>query len=232
MAILDYIFPKRCVRCGNVGSYVCPACTKDIFPILDTEMICPVCEKPAIDGRTHPVCETKFGLDGLISFFHYQNTVRYIVKALKYRAVSDIVGMCATLIPQKLYALFRDKGGVFQQHRFVCIPISLHPLRKKQRGFNQSEVLGRVIMQKLQIPIVADILYRVKYTVPQVEMKDRKDRLQNMKDVFAIQKDTQFMPQTVILFDDVWTTGATMRAAANVLKRHGARTVWAMTFAR
>jgi len=154
-----------------------------------------------------------------------------MVKALKYRAVYDIAGMCGNFIPAWSYTLFRKISG-HQVQNAVCIPIPLFSLREKQRGFNQSEILGRFVSQKLHIPIAADILYRTKYTVPQVEMKDRKDRLQNMKDVFAISKDAQSMPRAMILFDDVWTTGATMRAAANVLKRHGVQTVWAMTFAR
>lgn len=231
MAILDFIFPKRCVRCMKFGSYVCGRCASHVHPVLENEMICPMCEKPAIDGCTHPKCHTRYGLDGLYSFFHYHNTTRFMVKALKYRAVYDIAGMCGNFIPAWSYTLFRKISG-HQVQNAVCIPIPLFSLREKQRGFNQSEILGRFVSQKLHIPIAADILYRTKYTVPQVEMKDRKDRLQNMKDVFAISKDAQSMPRAMILFDDVWTTGATMRAAANVLKRHGVQTVWAMTFAR
>lgn len=229
MAILDLLFPKRCVRCGQIGAYVCIRCLSGVIPVRSTDMICPMCEKPAIDGIVHPRCRTKYGLDGLYAFFYYQNTIPYVIKALKYRAVSDSVETCAELAlssGKTVSDLFR----VTRADHAVCMPIPLHPTRLHMRGFNQSELLGRSIMQKLHIPIDADILYRTLYTVPQVEMKDRDERLKNMKHVFGAR--TGIMPPHVLLFDDVWTTGATMRAAANVLKRHGAKYVWAVAFAR
>ena len=79
-----------------------------------------------------------------------------------------------------------------------------------------------------------DILKRVKKTIPQVQMKDRNERLRNMEGVFALNNLTmkQFNNSSVILFDDVFTTGATLRSAANILKRSGAKNVWGMTMAR
>ncbi len=191
-----------------------------------------MCEKPAVDGVVHPKCKTRYGLDGVYSFFHYRQTVPYLIKALKYRAVSDSAQTCVTLIfPSSLrHALSFVNSSDAKDS--VCIPIPLHPSREKIRGFNQSEVLGRYIMQKLHIPMNADILYRTRKTTPQVDMKERVKRLQNMNHAFAVREPIDRVPSHILLFDDVWTTGATMRAAANVLKRRGARSVWAVTFAR
>lgn len=232
MAILDLLFPKRCVRCGKFGAYICPQCRTGVFPIQATDMICPMCEKPAIDGVVHPRCRTRYSLDGVYAFFHYRSTIPSVVKALKYRAVSDICESCAQLALTTSAASFLQSPAFTQHEHAVCVPIPLHPIRQNVRGFNQSEVLGRHIMQKLHIPIDADILYRTIYTVPQVEMKDRHERLLNMKRVFAVRPEAGVLPPYVLLFDDVWTTGATMRAAANALKRQGVKRVWAVTFAR
>lgn len=228
MAILDLLFPKSCVRCGRVGTYVCARCLSGVIPVRLADMMCPMCEKPAIDGIAHPRCRTRYGLDGLYAFFYYQKTIPFLIKALKYRAISDCVETCSELALSAAAGaeLFR----IIHSEHIVCMPIPLHPTRLHMRGFNQSELLGRRIMQKLHIPIDADILYRTLYTVPQVEMKDRDERLQNMKHVFGVRPGV--VPPHVLLFDDVWTTGATMRAAANVLKRHGAKRVWAVAFAR
>jgi len=115
----------------------------------------------------------------------------------------------------------------------MLIPIPLHPSRYRDRGFNQAEVLGRILADRLHIPIRTDILKRVIKTTPQVEMKDRKERLKNMKNVFSIHNSKFVIPNsTIILFDDVFTTGATMRAAGETLKRAGAKSVWAVTMAR
>ena len=79
-----------------------------------------------------------------------------------------------------------------------------------------------------------DILRRVKETIPQVAMKKREARMKNMEGVFGFTGDTRIHrhSDTIVLFDDVFTTGATMRSAANVLKRNGMKYVWAVTMAR
>lgn len=230
MHILDLIFPKRCVGCGKFGGYFCAACRLKMRTVLLSETICPVCEKSAVAGITHPTCHTKYTVDGLTSFFHYRGAVGKAVKTLKYRFVSDIAEAFVSQVSMNALSdiLYTNDRKV------VFVPIPLHRERLHQRGFNQAEVLGVLVAKRLQIPMRTDILVRTRATTPQVEMKHKEDRLQNMHGVFSINqklahvvKDTQ-----VILFDDVFTTGATMRAAASVLKHAGAKRVWAVTMAR
>lgn len=152
-----------------------------------------------------------------IHFFHYEGIIQKAIKALKYRYVSDLATEFVSLIPPLTIA-----------RADMLIPIPLHPSRHRERGYNQAEVLGGLIAQKLDIPMRTDILKRVKKTTPQVEMKKRNERLKNMEDVFASGK----VKGKIILFDDVYTTGATIRSAAKVLIRNGATSVWTMTMAR
>lgn len=222
MGILDFLFPKRCVGCGRVGSYFCESCRAKIRYVAVNESICPMCERPAIDGVTHPGCRTRYGLDGLTSFFRYDGPVRKAVKVLKYRLVSDVSAEFVGLVPA---------SSLNDVPKADCsIPIPLHPTRLRSRGFNQAEVLGKSVAARLNIPVRTDILRRVKITTPQVSMKTRDARLGNMKNVFRAVKTIQ--NGDIILFDDVFTTGATMRSAANTLKRKGAKRVWAVTMAR
>ncbi len=177
---------------------------------------------------THPRCQTKYSLDGLTSIFHYDGIIREAVKTLKYRLVTDLAREFVSLIPPSFPNLY-----TLNTKLSILIPIPLHPSRFRDRGFNQAEVLGRHLEGSLHIPIRNDILRRVKATTPQVAMKDRKKRLDNMKGVFALHHDACLLSQgTFILFDDVFTTGATMRAAGEALKRAGAKYVWAVTMAR
>jgi len=220
MRLLDFIFPKRCVNCGKIGKYFCGGCRTKMRPIAPNESICPMCGRLALDGVTHPRCRTQYSLDGLTSFFHYDGTARKAIKAIKYRLVSDLAEefiSCVPRLPSMIYDL-----------RSILVPIPLHPFRFRQRGFNQAEALGTILAKQLNIPVRTDILRRVKETVPQVEMKKRDDRLKNMERVFRC----NHVSGNVVLFDDVFTTGATMRSAANVLKRGGAECVWAVTMAR
>lgn len=199
-----------------------------------------MCERPAFGGMTHPRCKTRDALDGLTSFFRYEGIVREAIKVLKYHRVTDLATEFVSCI---------QTDGTY---RGVLLPIPLHPSRFRDRGFNQAEVLGKLVASRLHIPIRTDILRRVKKTPPQVEMKDRNDRLRNMRGVFSVtsfwQASLRARPEshgdagqasmthtikgTFFLFDDVFTTGATMRAAGEALKRGGARFVWAVTMAR
>ena len=216
MNLLDLVFPKRCVNCGRVGKYFCDKCRLLIRPIADNEQICPMCGRLALDGITHPRCRTRYSLDGLTSFFHYSGPVQKAIKALKYRYVSDLAEEFVSLVPKFSFP-----------KPCTLIPVALHPSRLRYRGFNQAEELGKL----LRIPMQTDILRRIKATQPQAEMK-RSERLENMKNVFSIHNSKFTIPDSVLLFDDVFTTGATMRSAANVLKRAGVKRVWAVTMAR
>lgn len=230
MNILDILFPKHCLTCWRFGKYFCDRCAASIRTIEPRDTICPICERPAIGGATHPRCRRHYALDGLTSIFRYDGIVRQAAKTLKYRLVTDLAKEFASFIPSSVL----NNVAIKQWNNSIFIPIPLHPSRQRDRGFNQAEVLGRLLTDRLNIPIRTDILKRVKKTTPQVEMKDRKERLRNMKNVFEINSVTieQFNNKTMFLFDDVFTTGATMRSAGETLKRAGAKLVWAVTMAR
>jgi competence protein ComFC len=216
VSILDCIFPKRCVGCGKIGNYFCPACRASIRPIATNELICPMCGRRAFEGVVHPMCRTRYCLDGLTSFFHYEGVVQKAIKAIKYRLVSDLANEFVVLASVKGFS------------GYVLIPVPLHSRRYRERGFNQSEVLGQYIARQLNVPVRTDILHRTRATQPQAEIKEKKKRLENMKNSFVSRE----VSGNILLFDDVCTTRATLRSAAGALKRAGANQVWAMTIAR
>ena len=226
MRILDILFPKRCVGCGRIGKYICDRCAATIRRI--DASICPMCEKPAIDGFTHPRCRTRYALDGLTSFFRYDGVVKKAVKTIKYRFVSDLAGAFVNLTSQVQLEVLTSRlpAGI------ILLPVPLHAERLRYRGFNQAESLGAILAARLNIPIKTDILRRVAKTVPQVQMISREERLRNMEHVFEATRQKAEENTDVVLFDDVFTTGATMRSAANTLKRCGVKKIWAVTMAR
>lgn len=240
MNLLDVIFPKRCVGCGKIGQYFCHPCTSIIQTIEVNEAICPVCEKPAIDGATHPRCQTRYSIDGLTSFFYYRGPIQNAIKALKYRSVSDLANEFIQCIPPMSFSVLSNLES--RNSNLSLLPVPLHPSRQRERGFNQAEVLGKLIAQRLHIPMRNNILIRIKKTTPQVEMKEKDRRLKNMEGVFSLSSrfdkkmlEHQFVktqPVGVFLFDDVFTTGATMRSVAEVLKRAGVSYVWGISMAR
>ena len=109
------------------------------------------------------------------------------------------------------------------------IPIPLHPLKKRDREFNQAESIARLLSDQLQIPSRPELAIRTRYTETQTHLS-RAKRLKNMKGAFAA--GSARLPGRVLLVDDVMTTGATASAVAAVLKRAGAHEVNVLTLAR
>ena len=107
------------------------------------------------------------------------------------------------------------------------IPVPLHPSRKRARGFNQSEVIARELSALTGIPCRADVLFRIKKTIPQ-KLLDSRARTENLKGAFAAARGWQ-APENVLLIDDIYTTGATLEKAAKMLRKAGARNIYFLT---
>jgi predicted amidophosphoribosyltransferase len=88
MSFLDWFFPRHCLGCGHEDHYFCPACREEIQPLA--VQICPVCQKPAFQGQTHPYCRSRDSLDGLISCFLYKGMIKKAIGKLKYHFLTDL----------------------------------------------------------------------------------------------------------------------------------------------
>ncbi|MFH0749910.1 MAG: ComF family protein [Candidatus Gottesmanbacteria bacterium] len=228
MSLLDIIYPKICLGCGKLGTYCCSHCLESMpkLPYLK----CPECERPAIDGKTHPRCQKQFGIDGVISLYPYAGIVKKAIKGIKYRFAFRIIEDLFRVIPEEQLLLLKNIGS----KKNICfIPIPLHASRQRLRGFNQAEIIANTFSKIVFIPTQTDVLERIQKTPPQVEMKHRQDRIQNMKQVFSVKKNNiEICGFSIFLVDDVYTTGSTMKSAAEVLKRAGAHFVFGITIAQ
>ena len=230
MEILDLIFPKKCLGCKQTGGYFCPDCLNLVS--LKENRICPVCLKPSVGGLTHPRCQTPHSLDGLTAVFAYKGLTKKAVQRLKYKFISDLA---SDLVEVFLSLCGEDKtfAHFSLQENVVFVPIPLHPARKRWRGFNQAELLGKMIASNLGLEFLPQVLRRVKKTKPQIELK-KEERKKNIQGAFKLNPDYQplITNHQFILFDDVWTSGFTLKEAGKVLKRNGAKKVWGLTLAR
>lgn len=232
MGILDAFFPKKCAGCGKTGTYFCANCIRNsklFFP-----QICPVCERNSVDGVAHVQCRKRLTPDGLTSIWNYQKAPRELILKLKYKYVSDVA---LSLAVPTFGVLKNTKRSAPQapkwNSKLVLVPIPLHWTRKNWRGFNHVEEVGK-IFAKLMGWQMANLLVRSKMAKQQVGLKG-KERKSNVEGVFEVSNNLtiqQFNNIDVILFDDVWTTGATMKEAARVLKEAGFKHVWCLTLAR
>lgn len=166
----------------------------------------------------------------------YEGPMRVAIKRLKYKPwISSLGVSLASLIFQYL----RENPSIIRiiEQNPIITPVPLHKSREHARGFNQSALLGKLVAEGLNLEFVPNLLVRHKKTKPQVELKG-KERKENIRDAFVVNqelktKNLEFLKKkSILLIDDVWTTGATLRACGQVLKRAGFDKVWALTLAR
>jgi len=184
-----------------------------------------MCERAAIDGKTHPGCQTRYSLDGLTSLYRYDGPVKSAIKRLKYK---PYLAALVDILLLSILSSIESKRDEFTT--FTVVPVPLHPQRQRERGFNQAALVGKALATQLSLPFQEKVLKRTRYTKAQVLLAE-KERRKNLAGAFAIVPSIPVSPN-ILLVDDVWTTGSTMRICANVLKRAGAKNVWALTVAR
>lgn len=224
MSLFDLLFPKICLGCNKKGRYICTDC---ITQIGKPRLICPICMKSSIDGFTHSKCLTRYSLDGLFFVFKYDGVIKKALKSIKFKFASDIVSELTNYSVKALQASTLDFSN-----DFIVIPVPLHSVRENWRGFNQSELLGKGISHKIGLRYTNKILLRVKNTLPQSTLK-KESRLKNIISAFEIAPlyRKKLQGRKIVVFDDVHTTGSTIKEIGKVLKRAGASKVWGLTVA-
>jgi len=224
--ITDLFFPKKCLECGRAGSYICASC---IAKLETLSQVCIVCGRPAIDGMTHVSCKRKLSLDGLIFVWPYGGVVRKAILALKYKYAKEIAEELASYC-----VLFLQKRKVVLPPKSTLIPIPLYWYRENWRGFNQVEEIGKLVAKDMNWDFAPDIIVRKHLKKPQAQLR-KEERSKNIRGVFSLNPKIQPLiinHQSLILFDDVFTTGSTLKEATKVLKRNGVKNVWGLTIAR
>jgi ComF family protein len=231
MFLLNLFFPKHCLGCGKEGAYFCLNCQEKIKPL--NFQICPVCQQSSINGLTHSSCQTKDTLDGLIVLFPYQGILKKALSKLKYYFVTSLVQELSELLLRKA-KLELNFGEKVRNNKIILLPVPLFKQRQNWRGFNQAELLGRKVAKYYDWEVRTDFLIRWKSTPPQVGLKSKQREI-NLREVFVFNPKIvvpDFLKANIILFDDVWTTGSTLKEAAKVLKKVGFKKVFGLTICR
>lgn len=231
--VLDSLFPILCFSCHREGSWLCDKCLAQT-KILNFQ-VCPACENTVTDrGMLCRECreKKKYHFDSLLSAVSFEDpNIKKLVHSFKYRFVSTIAEPLADLMVK---ALVRNDFPIPD----FLIPVPLHPRRLRWRGFNQSRLLADCLSENLSPFLkieILDILERRTCNSPQMGIKNYHARLQNVQNIFGIKTGTdssKIKSKSVLLIDDIATTGATLEECAKILKSAGARKVFAAVVAR
>ena len=229
LVIRDILFPPCCAACQArpfvpARNRLCHDCLESAMPIEPP--VCTVCGRPfhGPQGTGH-ICglciKDPPSFNTARSVFQYQGSVRTLIHRIKYN--DDGYALSA------LSSMARERVLLDHLKPDMVIPVPLHSKRLRKRGFNQSLRLAGTIFP--HIPQGIDVLTRILNTKPQTELS-MKERFRNVRNAFEVANSLPEGVETILLLDDVYTTGATVRACAKALKRAGAKEVHVFTVAR
>ncbi len=206
--VLDIILPRSCLGCGKEGKYICEKC--DLF----------LSEAPSVF--------LPGGLEELVSCWEYDGLIKDIIFKIKYDGVFDAIN-------ELVEKAFKTREPYIPEDTIITF-VPMFKKKEKQRGFNQAELIARKLGEmtgRKALPL----LEKIKDTPSQTKL-DKEDRMANVKDSFRRKELSSLEPsllssfKNVLLVDDIWTSGATMKECARVLRRSGAKKVSGFTLAR
>jgi ComF family protein len=219
--LVDLVLPPRCGGCHLPGSWLCELCRRRIRRL--EEPLCRRCGAELDSPRASCGCKGRLrALSRLRSAVAYEGPVESAVHRFKYQGWRRLAAPLAQLLAERVVV-----EGLASS---MVVAVPLHPDRHRQRGFNQAELLACELRRRLDLREPPGRLARIRATVPQVG-NDRLHRWQNVRDAFAW-RGFGLDGRSLMVVDDVATTGATLEACAAALKAAGAGPVIGVTVAR
>lgn len=236
--LLDLICPPACPLCGRLvdpdpdqpraPNEFCPECLEEMPPLPEGR--CRACGIPyESDQHADHLCAScrvrRPAFDQALAAGLFQGALRKAVHRFKYHGQTGLAPPLADLMKKRLHPPY------FPPEADLILPVPLHVRRLRQRGYNQALILARALYHPWQGAVRWDLLTRSRWTEPQVTLAGPARR-KNVRLAFAVSRPEAVQGRSVILIDDVYTTGATVEECALALKRAGAKRVSALTLAR
>jgi ComF family protein len=229
-SLLDLFWPPVCPGCGGdreSSRALCFSCETS-WPVI-SGLRCEVCSQPFAASDAVLICqncrERNFHFVASLSPLRAHGAVREMVHRLKYNRerwlAGPLAGWMAQVAGDERLPLARIDA---------LVPVPLHPLREREREFNQAELLARELAKAWHIPM-RRLLRRQRPTETQTHF-DRRERMRNLRQAFVLAHNAKCNSMNIVLVDDVFTTGSTLDECARTLLDGGAAAVWAVTAAR
>lgn len=208
---LNILFPAHCLGCGKEQTLLCTSCIH------------------TITLKQHRLHNYQF-LDNVLICTNYHNPlINKAIKAAKYKPYSNALMKSLSLLIIQFLNQSPEIITMMRENNFVLVPIPLSGKKYARRGFNQAEILACELSQHFKWRLNTMLLTKTKHTKSQTKLPYKLRKI-NVKNTFSVLKAK--LPKNVILVDDVFTTGATLKEAAKTLKKAGVKKVWAIVLAK
>ena len=221
-AVLDAVFPRICPVCNEIVSVrrsdICPECARKLSPV--EEPVCRKCGKPLDEEDT--LCrDCKSGrhiYDMGCAALIYDEYMSKSIYRFKYNGKKEFARFYGRIIEKKCADRIRSWNVE------AIVPVPVHKSRLRKRGYNQAQLIARELSGRLKIPVDARLVKRCAATGAQKNLS-AKERQNNLKKAFKVTRNVVKL-DSVLIVDDIYTTGATVDAMAAVLKNAGVRRVY------
>jgi len=227
---LHLLWPDKCLVCGQsihpADEQLCRSCWQDLSEAVSGDY-CRRCGHDVspygiVGGRCGYCQQLELPYDGIVRVGRYESALRALILLLKFSEQTQLADRLSQMLQQALLT------SPFLSRIDMLVPVPLHWRRRLQRGFNQSCLLAKKL-QSLNIPTAADLI-RVRNTEQQWDLTPAQRR-RNVRGAFAVRRGHPFANKTIVLVDDVTTSGATLEECARTLKLAGASGVYAAVVA-
>lgn len=215
-SLIIFVYPAQCRCCQKpmgVGKvpYICDECWSLVE--LIEKPFCEICGKPLTeskgvckDCRKNPPIYSKAR-----AIARYNKTMRQTIHLLKYEKKKVMLKYLSVLIRKQLPDLL-----ALEDYDYL-LPVPLHKKRLRERGFNQAELIGRIIGSSFDVQMTSDNLTRIRNTLPQSSLETSKEKHRNVQDAFVLRNPERIKEKKILIVDDILTTGATVSEIARVL---------------
>lgn len=218
---MDAVAPRHCAGCRAEKEILCAECIDASFRFGAS---CVFCNFRNNTGRICLTCQnidiSKFRyIERALWAGEYKNALKSAVWELKYGKRKELASPLGKIIFQK----FKEYYPKYKPENFLIIPIPLHPKKEHSRGFNQAELIAKEFGKLSSIPLLVNSLIKISDTKTQVETKTKEERIKNLENAFSLRENilNSSKGKTIILIDDVATTGATFVHASRALNKIG-----------
>ncbi len=241
MKLKYIIYPPICVCCNSVikinrdfaHSFICDRCLREARAYIETKDLCIICSKPLDLDSKQQVKEQKcehclefedeFYFEKNLSVIEYNAYYAKLLRNFKFGYNKSISSAFVKILEEYLL----DNIEFFNDFDIIT-SVPIYKNRKKYRGFNQSELLGKTICKLVDKPFIKDVLIKIKSTYPQTTVP-HSERKSNIQDAIVLNSEINIKNMRILLIDDVFTTGSTINECSRILVENGCRSVSSFT---
>ncbi len=204
----DFLFVSSCFHCGERlkerEHRICKKCWNSLTTVRESDYTYNVLKERFRDGGV---------IDDFVTLYYFEKgtLLQDIAHSLKYEEVTTFGFELGVKLGERVRGMEID----------CIVPVPLNKRKERERGYNQSDFIAKGISSVINVPFFTDLLHRVKYTTTQTHLNAR-ERKENISDAFAVNRKENIADKTILIVDDIITTGATIQESAITLKNGGA----------